>query len=158
MATFYSTHQAAQRAAHLRATRADASKIHMTRRVARFLYTPTDAEVDGERIILGQLNIPNARIIPDQCKIRYSGSGTLEVKFKLQKSADLVTFVDLTAQTAAITAVTAPTTLAVPSGAGDTKELEHAEYLAILLNNGTSAVTLPATAGLIFEIVYDAEG
>jgi len=160
MATFYSTYQAAQRAPQALNTRANRAPLNQMRRVATFRYTPTDGEVDGERIILGQLGIPGARIVAGQCVIRYTGSGTLDVKFTLQKGdPTLTTFTAISAITATITAVTAPTALTVPAAAaGDLLTLDADDYLAVLLSTGASAVTTPATATFIFEVVYDAEG
>lgn len=158
MATFYSTYQTKQRQAsslHVRPNRDDLTRV---RRVATFSYTPDDSEVNGEYVVLGQLGIPGARIVSDQCKLRYTGSGTLDAKFTLQKrDVTLATATALTAITATITGVTSPTSLAVVSGAGDLPSLEEPDdYLCLLLSTGASAVTLPATATIIVEVVYDA--
>lgn len=157
MATFYSTYQTKQRQASSLHVRANRDEIARHRRVATFSYTPDDSEVDGEYVILGQLGIPDARIIADSCKLRYTGSGTLDVKFTLKKiDTTLTTITAISAQTATITAVTSPTSLAVPSGAGDLKTVAVDDYLILVLNTGASAVTLPATATIIVEVVYDA--
>ena len=159
MATFYSTYQTAQRQSYKRDTRPDRSELARVRRVATFSYTPDDSEVNGEYVVLGQLGIAGARIVADQCKIRYTGSGTLDVKFTLQKiDSAFASATSLTAQTSTITAVTSPTSLAVPNGAGDLKTVAIDDYLILLLSTGASAVTLPATATIIVEVVYDAPG
>src|SRR5574343_1786583 len=147
MATFYSTYQTKQRQSYARDVRADRSELSRIRRVATFSYTPDDSEVNGEYVVLGCLGIAGARIVSDQCKIRYTGSGTLDVKFTLQKiDSAFASATSLTAQTSTITAVTSPTSLAVPSGAGDLKTVAVDDYLILLLSTGASAVTLPATA------------
>ncbi len=159
MATFYSTYQTKQRQSHVRDSRADRSELCRQRRVATFYYTPDDSEVNGEYVVLGQLGIPGARIVADQCKIRYTGSGTLDVKFTLQKrDAATMTATALTAITSTITAVTSATALAAVSGAGDLPTVAIDDYLTLLLSTGASAVTLPATAGIIVEVVYDVPG
>jgi hypothetical protein len=159
MATFYSTYQTKQRQGYSLHTKPNRDELTRVRRVATFYYTPDDTEVTTEYVLLGQIGIPGARIVADQCKIRYSGSGTLDVKFTLQKrDSTLATATALSAITSTITAVTSATALAAVSGAGDLTTLEDDEYLSLLLSTGASAVTLPATATIIVEVVYDTAG
>jgi hypothetical protein len=157
MATFYSTYQTKQRSGSNLHSKPNRDELTRVRRVATFYYTPDDTEVNGEYVVLGQLGIPGARIVADQCKLRYSGSGTLDAKFTLQKrDVTLATATALTAITSTITAVTSATSLAAVSGAGDLPTVEDDDYLSLLLSTGASAVTLPATATIIEEVVYDA--
>lgn len=159
MATYYSTYQTAQRGIHARDVRPDRSALARHRRTATFQWTGTSGLTNGEYVVLGQLGIAGARIVTDQCKLRYTGSGTLDVKFTLQKiDSALSSATSLTAQTSTITAVTSPTSLAVTSGAGDLPSVAIDDYLILLLSTGASAVTVPATATVIVEVVYDAPG
>jgi hypothetical protein len=157
MATFYSTYQTKQRGGTNLHVKPDRDELTRVRRVATFYYTGLGTEVNTEYVVLGQLGIPGARIVADQCKLRYSGSGTLDIKFTLQKrDVTLATATALTAVTATITAVTSATSLAAVSGAGDLPTVLGDDYLSLLLSTGATTVTLPTTATVIVEVVYDA--
>lgn len=158
MATYYSTYQTAQRGAHARDVRPDRSQLAMQRRVAQFKWTGAAGLLNADTVVLGQLGIPGARIVADQCKIRYEGSGTLDVKFTLQKRDNAGAATALTAITGNIAAVTAATSLANVSGAGNTPTVAIDDTLELLLSTGAAAVTVPTTATVIVEVVYDAPG
>lgn len=159
MATYYSTYQTAQRGAHARDVRPDRSQLALQRRVAQFKWTGAAGLANAEYVVLGQLGIPGARIVADQCKIRYEGSGTLDVKFTLQKRDNAGTATALTAITGNIAAVTAATSLAnIANAAGNTPTVAIDDTLELLLSTGATAVTVPTTATVIVEVVYDAPG
>ena len=158
MATYYSTYQTAQRGSAARDVRPDRSALARVRRVATFEWVGASSLANAEYIVLGKLGIAGARIVADQCKLRYKGSGTLDVKFTLQKRDNTATATALTAITATITAVTSATALANVSGAGDLPTVAIDDDLELLLSTGASAVTIPATATIMVEVVYDAPG
>lgn len=158
MATYYSTFQTAQRGSHARDVRPDRSQLAMQRRVAQFKWTGVAGLLNADNVVLGQLGIPGARIVADQCRIRYEGSGTLDVKFTLQSRNNAGTATALTAVTATITAVTSATSLANVSGAGNTPTVAIDDTLELLLSTGATTVTVPATATVIVEVVFDAPG
>lgn len=123
---------------------------------ARFTFTSTASFADGDKVTLGSLGLTGARIIPEQCVIRGTGSVTTAVKFTLQKTDSAGdNAVALSAQTSQVTSPTATTALAIPSAGGDTVALAPTDLLKLLLNYGTgSTLTLAATNTFVVELAY----
>ncbi|HWB01375.1 MAG TPA: hypothetical protein VG796_00030 [Verrucomicrobiales bacterium] len=88
MATKYSTYQTAVRAAsngslHLRAKERE---LHQKVRAFRFSWTGDGAIATNDVLVLGSLNTPNARVIPETVRMRVSGSANFDITVKLQKT------------------------------------------------------------------------
>lgn len=130
-----------------------------TRRRARFTWTADGSRADGDTVVLGSLALPGCRIIPEECRIRGTGSVNPAVKFTLEKTDSAgANPVALSAQTAEVTSPTATTTFALPSAGGDTVALAETDLLKLVLNYGTgTTLTLAATNTFVVEVVYDVE-
>lgn len=128
-------------------------------RVARFTFTANDAFADGDKVTLGSLGLKNARVIPELCRIRGTGSVNPAVKFTLQKTDSAgANAVALSAQTAQVTSPTATSTLAIPTAGGDTVALAETDLLKLVLNYGTgTTLTLAATNTFVVEVGYSCE-
>jgi hypothetical protein len=132
--------------------------LQATRRRARFSCTGLGG-TDEHYFELGSLALPGCRIVPEECKLRYTGTGTIDAKFTLKKvNAAGDTVVDISAATATIAALTAVTALAKPTGTLDTVELAETDSLRLYVTDGAGAdAVVPTTAVVIVEVVYDVE-
>ncbi len=130
--------------------------LHAVLRTARFTFTADADRADGDTVKLGSLALPGARVIPELCRIRGTGSGTTAVKFTLQKTDSAgANAVALSAQTSQVTSAVATTTLAIPTAGGAPVELAETDLLKLVLNYGTgSTLTLAATNTYTVEIGY----
>lgn len=150
MATFDSTFMAAIVSANPR-TSPNRDELGLTRKLARFAYTLTGSEAANDVIRLGSLQTEGARVLPENCRVRFGGSGSLDLTVKLTKTDSAgANSVNLSATTSAIQAAAAVITLTAASGA-DTVLLGRDDILCVAL----PAVTT-TTAGriLYFEVTY----
>ncbi|MEN3940674.1 hypothetical protein WJU23_05215 [Prosthecobacter sp. SYSU 5D2] len=132
--------------------------LHATRRRARFECVGIGGLLE-HYFDLGSLAIPGCRVVPEECRLRFTGTGTIDAKFTLKKvNADGDAVVDLSAATSTIAALTAAVSLAKPSGTLDTVELATDDMLRLYVTDGAgSDAVVPTTASVIVEVVYDVE-
>lgn len=127
--------------------------LHQQVKDAVFTFTGTASFADGEKVTLGSLGIPGATIIPDECFIRGTGTGTTAVKFRLRKAkADGTSPVNLTAETAQVTSATAKTVFAIPTAGGALVTPDVDDLLELVLTFGTGT-TLTMAATNTYEVV-----
>ena len=133
--------------------------LHKARRNARFTFTADGSRADGDKIVLGSLALPGCKIIPEETRIRGTGTGTTAVKWTLQKTdKDGNNAVALSAQTSQVTDPKAITTLSAPSSAPAPVALAETDVIKLVMNYGTgTTLTLAATNTFEVEIGYEAE-
>lgn len=155
MATFSSAFKAQVTAAGASLTVAPSQDNRQRSRIVlRDTYTLTGAELATDIINLDKLGIPagNARLVPEESRIRLAGAGNATLTGKLQGvtpagvATDLTTAVQFTQ--AAIHTFAAPSVAPVP-------EVNSKDELRYLLT-----VVTAATAGRVleFELVFDVFG
>lgn len=138
----------------------------LDKKVARFNATGTGTVDTGSYVDLGSLTgINGAVLIPEECRLRYGGTGTPDVKFQLKKanaaevaSAGAGTITALSAVTATIAALTSPTALAAVAAAGASYAVDDTDMLRLYLTTGASLCTLPATTTVEVELTYTVPG
>lgn len=135
------------------------SPIHQTRRQALFSVVPTGTHTEADIIPLGSLNLSNCRVIPEECRIRGTGSTTMAVKFTLGKTDSAgANFVALSAQTAQVTDPVVTTGFAIPAAGGAPPTLAEGDILALKVNYGTgTTLTLAAASTQQIEVGYSVE-
>ena len=133
---------------------------------AYFNATGTGTVDTASYIDLGKLVGTNgAKLVIEECRIRYGGSGTPDVKFQLKKanaaeqaSAGDGTITALSAVTGTVSALTATTTLAAVATAGTSYAVDADDMLRLYLTTGASLCTLPATTTIEVELTYTVPG
>lgn len=133
--------------------------LHQTRRQARFSIVPTGTHSEGDIIPLGSLGLPTCRVIPEESRVRGTGSTTMAVKFTLGKTnSEGANFVALSALTAQVTDPVVTTAFAIPTAGGAPPELADGDILALKVTYGTgTTLTLAAASTLQVEVGYTAE-
>lgn len=131
--------------------------VQATRRVYRDSVVGLGNHSNNEYFDLMGLGLPGARIVPEECRLRFSGSGTVDFKARLQKVASDGTATNLSAATPTISALTAAIAIASTDG-GPLPLIEPTDRLRLLLLTGASAVTIPDTATIHIEVAYDVAG
>lgn len=132
-----------------------ANRVQRGRHTAIFTVTLLGTEGAAGYHELGPLLIPGARIIPEECRLRFGGTGTMNFTAKINKvDKDGASSVDLTATTSAVTAATAAITFAA-AGGGERPLLAKDDVLRLTFPDGTTT-----TAGRILyvEVAYDVDG
>lgn len=158
-----STEQTAIESADLRSV-VNLDQRTLEKRVARFNVTGTGTVDTASYFDLGQLvGIAGAKIIPEECRLRYSGTGTPDVKFTLKKanaaeqaSAGDGTITTLSAASSTISALTAVTAFVAVATAGTDYSVDATDMLRLYITTGASLCTLPTTTKVEVEITYTA--
>jgi hypothetical protein len=147
-------------AAKSRTTTPNDDNIALARLQARFVLTGLGTETTGQYHVLGCLKTYGARVIPEQVRLRFTGSGTVDFKVQLVKVNAAGTQVALSAVSGNITALTAVVALTAIGGTpiGDTVELAQTDELRLVFTTGSATVAFPATAGIVAEVAYTAPG
>lgn len=134
--------------------------LALSKRVARFTLTGLGNEANEAYHVLGTLQAKGARVIPEECRVRFLGTGTPNLKMQLKKVNAAGTAVALSAETAQVTFNVASAavvqTLSGVTGAGvDTVSLNAGDELRLYLTYGTgTTLTLPTTTKMVVEVTY----
>lgn len=142
-------------------------QLTLEKKTARFNVVGLGTGIDtGSYIDLGKLiGVNGAVIVIEECRLRYGGTGTPDVKFTLKKadadeqaSAGDGTITALSAASSTIAALTATTTFVAVATAGTSYAVDDSDMLRLYLTTGASACTLPATTTVEVEITYTVPG
>jgi hypothetical protein len=132
--------------------------LGLVKRVARFIVTTLGNEVNGNYHILGTLQAKGARVVVEETRLRFTGSGTIDFKAQLKKVNTSGTAVSLSDPTARLQALTAAITLAPIAGTpiGDSVSLAADDELRLYFayGTGTTEPTIPANVGIVVEVTY----
>jgi len=106
-----------------------------------------------------------AVLVIEECRLRYSGSGTPDVKFQLKKanaaeqaSAGNGTITALSAVTGTIAALTATTAFTAVATAGTSYAVDPSDMLRLYITTGASLCTLPTTTVVEVELTFTVPG
>lgn len=125
---------------------------------AHFLVTTLGSEVNGNYHDLGCLQSKGARVVPEETYLRFTGSGTIDMKLQLKKVSADGTVVAISEPTSRLQALTSVVTLAAVAATpiGDTKVLAADDILRLYFayGTGTTEPTVPAGVGIIVDLGY----
>lgn len=135
--------------------------LGLSKRTARFVLTGLGNEATDAYHVLGTLQAKGARVIPEECRLRFLGTGSPNIKVQLKRApAAGTTPVALSKVTDQINfdvaAAAVVQTLSGVTGAGvDTASLLPDDELRLYFTYGTgSTLTFPVTTQIVVEVTY----
>jgi hypothetical protein len=142
-------------------------QLTLEKKVARFNVAGLGSSIDTASYYdLGKLiGVNGATIVVEECRLRFGGTGTPDVKFQLKKanqaeqdSTGAGTITALSAATSTVSALTATVTLSAVATAGTSYAVGDSDMIRLYLTTGASVCTLPTTTTVEVELTYTVPG